>query len=184
MARSTQATREADLHRAPRAIQRAVGAAPAERSPVLGAAGSAASVEARARVVSEHPPAARRVRVAQPVRRVAPRALRARRRVMRRRSAKAGWSAKTATMKSVDLTTDLKGQVQNWATWAIEVPSGETIKPVDDVVFTQSVLTFSAPVTSCQPSQAGTADYFSAPVLSADGLHCCFDKVILRANRM
>jgi len=87
------------------------------------------------------------------------------------------------TMKSVDLTTDLKGQVQNWATWAIEVPTGETIKPVDDVVFTGSVLTFSTPVTSCQPSQAGTVDYFSAPVLSTDGLHCCFDKVILRANR-
>jgi hypothetical protein len=88
-----------------------------------------------------------------------------------------------ASMKSVDFTIDLKGQVQNNAMWVVEVPSGETIKPVDDVVFTQSVLTFSAPVTSCQPSQAGTTDYFSAPVLSPDKLHCCYDKIILRANR-
>jgi hypothetical protein len=87
------------------------------------------------------------------------------------------------SMKTVDFTIDLKGQVQNNAMWIIEVPSGETIKPVDDVVFTQSVLTFNAPVTSCQPSQAGTTDYFSAPVLSPDKLHCCYDKIILRADR-
>jgi hypothetical protein len=87
------------------------------------------------------------------------------------------------TMQKVDFTIDLKGQVQNWATWAVEVPSGETIKPADDTVFTQNVLTFQMPVTSCQPSQAGSADYFSAPVLSSDGLHCCYDKIILRASR-
>ena len=87
------------------------------------------------------------------------------------------------TMESVDFTIDLEGQVQNNAMWIIEVPSGETIKPSEDVVFTQSVLTFSSPVTSCQPSQAGKTDYFSAPVLSPDGLHCCYDKIILRAQR-
>mgnify|MGYP003444700355 FL=1 len=87
------------------------------------------------------------------------------------------------TMKAVDLTSDLKGQVQNWATWAVEVPSGESIKPVEDTLFTQNVLTFSAPVTTCQPSQAGGSDYWSAPILSPDGLHCCFEKIILRADR-
>jgi hypothetical protein len=85
----------------------------------------------------------------------------------------------TRTMKSVAFAIDLKGQVQNWATWAVEVPSGETIVPAADTIFTQSVLTFSAPVTTCQPSQAGTKDSYSAPVLSADGLHCCYDKIVL-----
>lgn len=87
------------------------------------------------------------------------------------------------TMKAVDFTIDLKGQIQNWATWAVEVPSGESIKPVEDTEFTQNVLTFTSPVTTCQPSQAGGADYYSAPVLSPDGLHCCYDKIILRAKR-
>jgi hypothetical protein len=67
--------------------------------------------------------------------------------------------------------------------WVIEVPSGETIRPSEDVVFTQSVLTFASPVTTCQPTQAGATDYFSAPVLSPDGLHCCYDEIILRAER-
>jgi hypothetical protein len=86
------------------------------------------------------------------------------------------------TMKSVDFTIDLKGQVQNWATWAIEVPQGESIMPNDNVVFTQSVLTFESPVTSCQPSQHGPNDYFSAPIRSMDGRNCCYDKIILRAR--
>jgi hypothetical protein len=87
------------------------------------------------------------------------------------------------TMKTVDLTSDLKGQVQNWATWAVEVPSGETIKPAEDTIFTQNVITFTSPVTSCAMSQAGEADYYSAPVLSPDGLNCCWDKIILKAAR-
>jgi hypothetical protein len=84
------------------------------------------------------------------------------------------------TMKSVDFTIDLKGQEQNWATWAIEVPAGETIMFTDQVVYTDSVLTFKSPVTSCQPSQRGPSDSFTAPVLSPDGLNCCYDKIILR----
>lgn len=87
-----------------------------------------------------------------------------------------------ATMKSVDFTIDLKNQVQNWATWAVEVPTGETITPTADTVFTQSALTFSAPVKTCQPSQAGAKDTFSAPVLSVDGLHCCYDQIVLKKH--
>jgi hypothetical protein len=84
-----------------------------------------------------------------------------------------------STMKSVDFTIDLKGQEQNWATWAIEVPAGETIMYTDEVVYTDSVLTFKSPVTSCQPSQRGPSDTFTAPVLSKDGLNCCYDKIVL-----
>ncbi len=84
--------------------------------------------------------------------------------------------------KTVDFSIDLKGQSQNWATWAIEIPVGETVLPAEDVVYTQSVLTFASPVTSCQPSQHGPTDYFAAPELSTDGLHCCYPKVVLRAR--
>jgi hypothetical protein len=87
------------------------------------------------------------------------------------------------TMTSVDFTIDLEGQVQNSAMWVIEVPSGETIRPSEDVVFTESVLTFASPVTTCQPTQAGTTDDFSAPILSPDGLHCCYETITLRAER-
>jgi hypothetical protein len=86
------------------------------------------------------------------------------------------------TMKKVDYTIDLKGQEQNWATWAIEVPRGESIVPADEQVFTDNVLTFASPVTTCQPSQRGPMDYFSTPILSTDKLNCCYDKIILRAK--
>jgi hypothetical protein len=85
--------------------------------------------------------------------------------------------------KTVDFTIDLEGQVQNEAMWLIEVPDGSSIRPVDDTIWTQNVLTFSDPVTSCQPRAVGAADYFSAPILSPDGLHCCWDKIIMRADR-
>ena len=56
------------------------------------------------------------------------------------------------------------------------------VAPVEDVVFTQTVLTFATPVTSCQPNTRGPNDYFSPPQASSDGLHCCISKVILRAK--
>jgi hypothetical protein len=87
------------------------------------------------------------------------------------------------TMKTVDFTIDLKGQDQNNVMWIVEVPSGSTVRPAEDTVFTQNVLTFKSPVTSCQPNQAGGADSFSAPILSTDGLHCCYEKIVLAAKR-
>ena len=83
----------------------------------------------------------------------------------------------------VDYTIDLRGQVQNEVMWLIEVPDGSSIRPVDDTIWTQNVLTFAEPVTSCQPDRIGSGDYFSAPILSPDGLHCCWDKIIMRAER-
>jgi hypothetical protein len=85
--------------------------------------------------------------------------------------------------KTVDYTVDLKGQVQNAAMWLIEQPDGTSIKPVEDTIWLQNVLTFSMPVTSCQPNQKGAVDSFSAPTLSPDGLHCCWDKIVLKADR-
>lgn len=85
------------------------------------------------------------------------------------------------TMKKVDFTIDLKGQDQNWAIWDIETPAAS--RPAEDTIFEKSVVTMAQPVTSCQPTIAAKVDYFSAPVLSPDGLHCCFDTVILKQQR-
>lgn len=84
-------------------------------------------------------------------------------------------------MKKVDFTFDLKGQDQNLAIWDIETPTAA--RPVEDTLFEKSVITLAQPVTSCQPNVAAKVDSFSAPVLSADGLHCCFDSVILKQQR-
>lgn len=86
------------------------------------------------------------------------------------------------TSKSVDFTIDLKGQSQDWATFAIEIPQGSAVMPAEDIVFTDNVLTFASPAASCQPDQRGPNDYFSAPQASADGLHCCIEKITLRAR--
>lgn len=85
------------------------------------------------------------------------------------------------SMKKVDFTIDLKGQDQNWAIWDIETPGSS--RPAEDTLFEKSVVTMAQPVTSCQPSIAAKVDYFSAPILSPDGLHCCFETVILKQQR-
>jgi hypothetical protein len=84
-------------------------------------------------------------------------------------------------MKQVDFTVDLKGQDQNMAIWDIEVPT--SARPAEDTIFEKSVLSFATPVTTCQPQTAAEVDYFSAPVLSPDGLHCCYEKIILKQKR-
>jgi hypothetical protein len=86
------------------------------------------------------------------------------------------------TMKTVDFSIDLKGQAQNWVIFDIEQPYGGAVTPPEDVVFTDSVITFASPATSCQPNDRGANDYFSAPQASADGLRCCIAKITLRAR--
>lgn len=87
---------------------------------------------------------------------------------------------KRGTAQSVSYTLDMLGQAQASAEWVIEEYSA---KPVSDVVFTSSVITFASSAKSvCQPAQRGSNDYFSAPRLSADGLRCCIGKIILRAQ--
>ena len=71
-----------------------------------------------------------------------------------------------ANMKTVDFTMDLKGQDQNWVIWEIETPGYS--KPIEDTIFEKTVITFTSPVTSCQPTSAFEVDYFSAPILSVD----------------
>lgn len=86
-----------------------------------------------------------------------------------------------ANMKKVAFTIDLKGQDQNWVIWDIETPTSS--RPVEDTFFENSVLTFTSPQTSCQPNSAPEVDYFSAPILSADGMNCCIEKLTLKAKR-
>lgn len=84
------------------------------------------------------------------------------------------------TSQSVSYTIDMLGQAQASAEFVIEEYSS---KPVSDVVFTSTVITFASSAKSvCQPAQRGATDYFSAPRLSADGLRCCIDKITLRAE--
>jgi hypothetical protein len=76
---------------------------------------------------------------------------------------------------------DMLGQAQNWAIFRIEMPDG--IKPVSDVVFTSTMLTFAEPdEADCQPSVRGYDDYFSTPQSSGDGASCCVSRIILRAQ--
>jgi hypothetical protein len=92
------------------------------------------------------------------------------------------WTQVVANRKSgkkVSFALDLKGQGQNWATLAIEQPTA--LKPVSDVIYTSTRLTFAASdPTSCQPSQHGPNDYFATPYVSKDGKTCCVSRVILR----
>ena len=86
-----------------------------------------------------------------------------------------------SNMKKIDFTIDLKGQDQNWVIWDIETPS--QARPAEDTIFENSVLTFTEPVDSCQPTSADEVDYFSAPIKSPDGMSCCFEKIVLKAMR-
>ena len=82
--------------------------------------------------------------------------------------------------QSVSYTIDMLGQAQGSAEFVIEEYSS---KPLSDVIFTSSVITFdSAAKSACQAIQRGTNDYFSAPRASTDGLRCCVGKITLRAQ--
>ena len=72
------------------------------------------------------------------------------------------------------------GQKQVEALYEIEEQT--QTKPVDDVIFTDSVIKFSksAPM-SCTPRSQGQNDYVGTVKASADGKTCCISKVILRS---
>jgi hypothetical protein len=82
--------------------------------------------------------------------------------------------------KTVTFDRDLKGQKQVEVLWEIEEQTQS--KPVEDVIFTNSVIKFkdSAPM-SCVPRSQGQNDYVSPVRASADGKTCCIPKVILRS---
>jgi hypothetical protein len=82
--------------------------------------------------------------------------------------------------QSVSYAIDMMNQVQDIGEFVIE---GDSQEPVSDVIFMSTTLTFaSSQPAACQPQFRGTNDYFSAPQASTDGLHCCIQKIILRAQ--
>lgn len=82
--------------------------------------------------------------------------------------------------KTVKYDRDLKGQKQVEVLYEIEEQTQS--KPVEDVIFTNSVIKFkdSAPM-SCVPRSQGQNDYVGTVRASMDGKTCCISKVILRS---
>ena len=83
--------------------------------------------------------------------------------------------------KTVKFDKDLKGQKQQWLIHEIELKS--SVKPIDDVVFTNNVFTLSeSQPKACVASTRGATDYVAPARVSADGKTCCISKIILRAS--
>lgn len=82
--------------------------------------------------------------------------------------------------RSVSYSLDLRGQDQMRAIFDIELVS--RTKPVSDVVFTETSLTYAQPVRSCAPSAQGANDFIARARISPDGKKCCIDKITLRAS--
>jgi hypothetical protein len=84
------------------------------------------------------------------------------------------------TMQASDFSLDLKGQAQGRVFFDIELPTSN--KPTEDVVFTNTVLAMDmSDPNACQPVIRGMNDFASKPRVSADGKHCCIDRIVLRA---
>ena len=80
--------------------------------------------------------------------------------------------ARTGT--AVTYSIDMLYELQDVAEFFIEEHSQQ---PVSDVIFTSTTLAFaSSDPDACRPSVRGATDYFSAPIASIDGLHCCIGK--------
>ncbi|MET0384682.1 MAG: hypothetical protein ABW321_01925 [Polyangiales bacterium] len=84
------------------------------------------------------------------------------------------------TLEAAEFTMDLKGQTQGRAIFDIGLQTSN--KPTEDVVFTHTVLSMDmSDPDACRPTLRGTHDFASKPRVSADGLHCCIDRIVLRA---
>jgi hypothetical protein len=80
--------------------------------------------------------------------------------------------------RSASFDFDLQGQAQGIAEFVIETPSQ---KPVGDVLFTSTVITFASPEpAACRPNHRGANDTFTTPRISKDGLRCCVERIDLR----
>jgi hypothetical protein len=87
------------------------------------------------------------------------------------------------TMEASDHRMDLKDQEQGRAFFDIELQTSN--KPTEDVIFTNTVLSMDMPDPSaCEPVMRGMNDFASKPRVSADGKHCCIDRIVLRAPRV
>lgn len=81
------------------------------------------------------------------------------------------------TGKSVSFSIDMLGQSQNYALFAIE---GYGQSPVSNVVFGATTITLAQPDTSaCSTSVQDLGDVISGARVSADGLSCIVDGIVL-----
>lgn len=82
---------------------------------------------------------------------------------------------------STDTTDPRLFPCPSYALFEIEMPTNT--KPAEDVVFTNTVMDFAkAEPGACKGSARGSDDYFSGPVASTDGVHCCVDRIVLRLS--
>ena len=87
------------------------------------------------------------------------------------------------TAEASDFSMDLKDQEQGRVFFDIELQTSN--KPTEDVIFTNTVLSMDMPDPSaCEPVMRGMNDFASKPRVSADGKHCCIDRIVLRAPRV
>jgi hypothetical protein len=85
-----------------------------------------------------------------------------------------------STMRVSEFSLDLKGQAQGRAFFDIELQTSN--KPTEDIIFTNTVLSMdTSDPNACQPVMRGMNDFASKPRVSADGKHCCIDRIVLRA---
>jgi hypothetical protein len=85
------------------------------------------------------------------------------------------------TEESTSFRIDLRGQQQQRTLFWIELKTAA--KPTEDIVFEDIVLTMRDPEPeACALNNAGMNDYVSEARVSADGLHCCIDRIVLRAE--
>jgi hypothetical protein len=85
------------------------------------------------------------------------------------------------TKEVSDFRLDLKGQAQGRAIFAIDMQTNN--RPTEDLVFTHTVMSMDAKdADACEPVIRGTSDFASKPRISADGRHCCIDRIVLRAS--
>lgn len=82
--------------------------------------------------------------------------------------------------KSTEFQIDLRGQRQQRALFEIELKTGA--RPTEDIIFENIVLTMRNPEPgACVLNNRGTNDYATKSRVSEDGLHCCIDRMVLRA---
>jgi hypothetical protein len=87
------------------------------------------------------------------------------------------------TREASDFSLDLKGQAQGRAFFDIELQTSN--KPTEDIIYTNTVLSMDmSDPNACQPVMRGMNDFASKPRVSADGRHCCIDRIVLRAPRV
>jgi hypothetical protein len=64
-----------------------------------------------------------------------------------------------------------------------EIELKSNAKPIEDAIFEKVVLTMKAPEPgACALNNGGMNDYASQSRVSTDSLHCCFERIVLRAD--